>query len=279
MAGIFHSLNDIKSGPGIPKNAPTKPRIIVFFDIFFRKFWHLVKLNMLFLVFNLPVIVGMPFISQFFLPMLNKNGGSIGNSVYELAFYFAASAIFVCIPIVTVGPVQAGFTYVLRNFAREEHAFLWGDFKEHALGNARQSIFICLIDLVVVLVIGMDINFYFGISRDNIFLTAMTFSIMLLLLLYLMMHMYIYPMLVTFRLSVKQIYKNAFIFSIIRFLPNLGILVLCFILAAFPLLLFPTAGVLLFFLVTMSTIGLITNFYVYPILKKYMMDKIVIDRL
>ena len=43
-----------------------KPRIIVFFEIFFRKFWHLIKLNMLFIVFNLPVIVVMPFISHFF---------------------------------------------------------------------------------------------------------------------------------------------------------------------------------------------------------------------
>lgn len=249
--------------------------IIVFFQIFFRKFWHIVKLNMLFLVFNLPAVIAMPFISQLFWEALNENRGPIGSSIDELAFYFAMGAILVCIPMVTVGPAQAGFTYVLRNFAREEHAFIWGDFKEHALNNAGQSALICLADLAVVLVIAMDINFYLRIGRGNIFLTAIAFLIMFLFLLYLMMHMYIYPMLVTFRLTVKQIYKNALIFSLIRFLPNLGILVLCFITAALPLLLFPAAGILLFFLITMSTVGLITNFYVYPTLKKYMMDKLV----
>ncbi|ABR50803.1 hypothetical protein Amet_4737 [Alkaliphilus metalliredigens QYMF] len=198
----------------------------------------------------------------------------MGNSVYELVFYFAMGAILVCIPVVTIGPAQAGFTYVLKKFAGEEHAFLWGDFKEHALSNARQSIFICLIDLVVVLVIGIAINFYFGISTESIFFTAITFLIILLFLFFLMMHMYMYPMLITFRLSIKQIYQNAFIFSIIRFFPNLGVLTLCFILSALPLLLFPTVGMLLFFFITMSTIGLITNFYISPILKKYMMDDV-----
>jgi len=81
-------------------------------------------------------------------------------------------------------------------------------------------------------------------------------------------------MLITFRLSVKQIYKNAFIFSIIRFFPNLGILALCSVLALLPLLLLPVVGILMFLFITMSLIGLITNFYVYPVLKKYMLDKL-----
>jgi len=246
--------------------------MIAFFELFFRKFWHLVKLNMLFLVFNLPAVAVIPFISQFFLPGL-KNGNPLGN-FYEMVLYFAVGAILVCIPVVTIGPAQAGFTYILRNFARDEHAFLWEDFKEHALSNAKQSIIICLIDLVVVLVIGIDINFYLRISRENKFLTAITFLIIILFLLYLMMHMYIYPMLVTFRLSVKQIYKNALLFSLIKFFPNLGVLILCIILTVFPMLLFPAVGVVLLFFVTMSAIGLITNFHVYPILKKYMMDKL-----
>ncbi|MTI55872.1 DUF624 domain-containing protein [Geosporobacter ferrireducens] len=273
MADIFGLFDYTKPGPGIPKNPPPKPRSIVFFEIFFRKFWHLVKLNLLFLVFNLPAIVVMPFISHLFLQRV-MNSGPISSSIYELEFYFAAGAVLVCIPVLTVGPAQAGFTYVLRNFAGEEHAFLWEDFKEQAFSNARQSILVCLIDLFVTVTVGLDINFYLKISDKNIFSTGITAFIIMSFLLYIMMHMYIYPMMITFRLSVKQIYKNAFIFSIIKFFPNLGIFSLCFILTSLPLLLFPTGGVLLFFLITMSMTGLITNFYVYPVLKKYMIAKI-----
>ena len=255
-------------------NAPPKPRIVIFFNIFLRKFWHLVKLNMLFLLFNLPAVTMMPLVAQFFLPMLNKSTVMTGNSIYELIFYFAAGAALVCIPVVTVGPAQAGFTYILRNFSREEHAFLWGDFKEHAVKNAGQSSLICLIDLVVVLIIGIDISFYMRISEKNMLQTAAAFFVIIFFITYVMMHMYIYPMLITFRLSVKQVYINAFIFSIIRFFPNLGILALCSVLALLPLLLLPAVGILMFPFITMSLIGLITNFYVYPVLKKYMLDKL-----
>ena len=248
-------------------NAPPKPRIVIFFNIFLRKFWHLVKLNMLFLLFNLPAVTMMPLVAQFFLPMLNKSTVMTGNSIYELIFYFAAGAALVCIPVVTVGPAQAGFTYILRNFSREEHAFLWGDFKEHAVKNAGQSSLICLIDLVVVLIIGIDISFYMRISEKNMLQTAAAFFVIIFFITYVMMHMYIYPMLITFRLSVKQVYINAFIFSIIRFFPNLGILALCSVLALLPLLLLPAVGILMFPFITMSLIGLITNFYVYPVLK------------
>lgn len=255
-------------------NVPPKPRIVIFFNILLRKFWHLVKLNMLFLLFNLPAVMVMPLVAQFFLPVLNKSTVLTGNRIYDLMFYFAAGAVLVCIPIVTVGPAQAGFTYILRNFSREEHAFLWWDFKEQVIKNAGQSSLICLIDLVVVLVIGIDISFYMRMSEKNILQNAAAFSAIILFLIYVMMHMYIYPMLVTFKLSVKQIFRNAFIFSIIRFFPNLGVLVLCTMLAVLPLLLFPAAGALMFLFITMSLTGLITNFHVCPVLQKYMLDKL-----
>ena len=273
MEGFFSIFDYTKLGPGIPSNASPKPRIVIFFNLFLRKFWQLVKLNMLFFLFNLPAVIVMPLVAQFFLPMLNKST-VITDSIYELMLYFAAGATLVCIPVVTIGPAQAGFTYVLRNFSREEHAFLWGDFKEHAIKNAGQSSLICLIDLVVVLIIGIDISFYMRISEKNMLQTAATFFVIIFFIIYVMMHMYIYPMLIAFRLSAKQIYKNAFIFSLIRFFPNLGILALCSVLALFPLLLLPAVGILMFLFITMSLIGLITNFYVYPVLKKYMLDKL-----
>jgi len=45
-----------KPGPGIPKDKPKKKGIALFFEIFWREFWELLKLNMLFLVFCIPVV-------------------------------------------------------------------------------------------------------------------------------------------------------------------------------------------------------------------------------
>ena len=45
-----------RPGPGIDRNAPKKKGMALFFEIFWREFWALLKLNMLFLLFCLPVV-------------------------------------------------------------------------------------------------------------------------------------------------------------------------------------------------------------------------------
>ena len=79
--GLFNSYT--KEGKGIDKKPDNRLRIVVFFDIYIRKFWNLILLNILYLLF--------------------------------------------CIPIVTIGPATAAMTKILRNYAREEHAFIWSD--------------------------------------------------------------------------------------------------------------------------------------------------------
>jgi len=51
MGNIFDFFNYNKPGPGVPKDEPPKPRIVVFFQIYFDKFWDLMKLNLMFSFF------------------------------------------------------------------------------------------------------------------------------------------------------------------------------------------------------------------------------------
>ncbi len=45
-----------KAGSGVAKDGPQKKRVVVFFEIFLRKFWKLISLNMIFVLFCLPVV-------------------------------------------------------------------------------------------------------------------------------------------------------------------------------------------------------------------------------
>ncbi len=57
MAGLFgRFFNYEKAGSGIAKDAPKKKRIVVFFEIYFRKFWSLLWLNFIYLLFCIPII-------------------------------------------------------------------------------------------------------------------------------------------------------------------------------------------------------------------------------
>lgn len=53
--GIFGNRMN-RPGPGIPKDAPSKKGLALFWDILFREFFELVKLNLLFCAFCVPVI-------------------------------------------------------------------------------------------------------------------------------------------------------------------------------------------------------------------------------
>jgi uncharacterized membrane protein YesL len=279
MAGFFGFFDYTKPGPGVPKDGPPKARILVFFEILQRKFWNLIKINMMFNIFNIPAII-VAMIISFFIFQQNIITGNVNDpaAVFtDILMRFLFASLILCIPLITVGPAQAGFTYLLRNYAREEHAFIWGDFKDAAMKNFKQSMIISGIDLVVTLLMFISIRFYILLSVNNFIMTIGTALMCMMLAIFFMMHLYIYPMLVTFTLSTKQLYKNALIFAVIKLLPNLGITLLCMVLilltfgAIIPFS--PIIGLLLYAVITVSLIGMITNFYVYPKIKKFMIKE------
>ena len=235
MAGFFGLFDYSKEGPGVSKDEPQKHTFFLFFDIYFRKFWKLCILNML---------------------------------------YFVS-----CLPIVTIGAATAGFTYVLRNFAREEHAFLWSDYFDTVKKNWKMSTIVFLIDIVVALLAFSAFSFYTSpdVGLPSIVNTIATALITMMSLLYLFMHYYIYVMLVTFNVTFKQLFKNSFIFAIIGLWRNLLVTVLLLILGVLIVLFFPMSIIVVFF-IALSTMGFIVNFTVYPLIKRHMIDPIVAEQ-
>ena len=262
--GLF-SANYNKPGPGVEKDAPPKPRFFIFFDVLKRKFWHVMKINLMFVLFNLPALFVAFIVASNFLQKLKIDEG-LGD--FYVRFFLAA--VMTLIPVITIGPVQAGITYILRNYSREEHSFIWWDFKENFTKNFKQGMIITLIDIVVMYILGIAINFY--TSQSGLIYIAATSFVFLSLIVYLIMHLYIYPMLVTVHLSIKDLYRNAFIFSILKLLPNVLFLALNMVIAyaAFYNII---VGLLLYVLILPGFMGLMNNFYVNPIIKKYVVTE------
>lgn len=262
--GLF-SANYNKPGPGVEKDAPPKPRFFVFFEVLKRKFWHLLRVNLMFTLFNIPALIIAFIISSIYLQKLQFDGG-IGDFYIRLFL----AVVITLLPVITFGPVQAGFTYILRNYSREEHAFIWWDFKETFVKNFKQGMLITLIDIIVMYILGIAINFY--ASQSGLLATAATSFVVLSLVIFLIMHLYIYPMLVTVKLGIKDLYKNAFILSILKLFPNLLFLILNLVVAYLSFY-YIIAGVILYVLILPSFIGLMNNFYVNPIIRKYVVNE------
>lgn len=277
MAGFFGLFDYNKPGPGVPKDAPPKAPILLFFELLQRKFWNLIKLSLMINLFSIPAFLLGMFVLLSFFPEFQFPGVIDENSriTMQLSLKFVFLTMMMCIPMIAVGPAQAGFTYVLRNYAREEPTFIWSDFKDNALKNLKQSMLVCVIDFFATFLMIWSIMAYRAFSSQNIIFTLGMIFTILLFVVFVLMHIYIYPLMVTFKLSLKQLYKNAFLFAMLKLPLNIVIVLLCAFLIflsfggifAFSIV----VGIILYIFLTPALLGFITNFYAYPKLKKYMM--------
>jgi uncharacterized membrane protein YesL len=303
MAGFFGFFDYTKEGPGVPVNAPPKGPFKLFFEILFRKFWKLVTINAMYVLFSLPAIalaylIIAPTLLQYVLPgisydffldlVIQSSGETISDadlsqaaSSYLLFTYLLTSLAMVGLSFVVVGPVHAGVTYLFRNYAREEHAFVWMDFKEAAGSNLKQSMALGSLSIVALVVLAFDYAYFNSPLVGSVIIQGLVSGVVVIITIILsFMLMYLYPMMVTFKLSLGKMLRNAALFAIARFLPNLGILLLdLFVLLILPLIVvFATPQVyviFLFFYYLFFAFGftfLLNNFFVYRQLRKYMID-------
>ena len=56
MAGFFGLFDYTKPGKGVDKNGPQKKRFFHFFELYFRKFWKLITLNLIYILFCIPIV-------------------------------------------------------------------------------------------------------------------------------------------------------------------------------------------------------------------------------
>ncbi len=263
------------------KYVDDRSRMTIFFQVLGRKFWKLISMNLIFLIFNIPSIIISFFLSGY---VINVFSPFIENADEMAAVLFVYSfpllMFLMVIPAITVGPAQAGLTYLLRCFSYELPTFYWSDFKDKMKENLKQGIAVSLINLVAIVLLIIDFYLYDQMTDkgSNFMLSAANGLLIAVFLLFVMMSMYIYPMMVSYELNLKNLYKNAFLFSIGRFLPNLGVLIICFLLVIGPMAVVMFSGnaialviVYIYYLILgFSLPGLVLNFFINPAIDKYL---------
>ena len=254
MAGMFGLFDYTKEGPGVSKNGPKKRAFVVFFEIYARKFWQLMIAGLLFVVVN--------------------------------------------IPLITRGWADAGLTFVTRGFSREKHVFVREDFFETIKKNRKQAFTCGLINQLVTGLLFFNILYYlFGMNpalfglfgADVADLKPMEMSLIhyiviavtaLGYLIFTWMKYYIPFLVITFRLTTKQIYKNAFLFAVAGLKYNLLISVVLIAvyavgIGAVLLFLHPLAIALvlmLWVLLVPAFRSFLIQFAIFPIIRKLMID-------
>ena len=228
---------------GVDEYEEDRSRFRVFFDVLFGKLWKLMGLNLQTGLFNLPALLFMAFFAIYYMQLLQTdlflNAAEEGGALaYLLVGYLPLGLIFLSVPVVAFGPAQAGMHYILRNYSYEIPVFQWSDFKDKMKENFKQGLAVSFINLLVFILAMLDIYMYPRmVAQMGVLLLVANYLLIVAFVVFLMMTMYIYPMMVRYDLTLKNLYRNAFLLAVGRFFPNLLVLVLVIALAYGPFLL------------------------------------------
>lgn len=251
--GLF-SYNYDRPGPGIRKDAPPQKAVPRFFSILQRKFFDLIKLNLLFCI---PVAI-----IAFLIYLLSK---------------FTQNSVVLSLPLIFLSPFIGGLTIVTRNYAREEHAFILSDFIDGVKDNWRSFLINGIFCYLAYLILSVSIPYYFSHSSQGVIYTVAAVICTIIASLVIFGQYYVPVMIVTFDLKYKQILKNSFIFSILgikrNLLVTLLLAVLFFAIYLAQAMLLTIIIVFLFFIfLFFSYCSYLINFAVYPLIDKMMIQ-------
>ena len=251
MGLISNLFNYAKPGPGVEKNQQQKRRFFLFFELFFRKFWKLIQLNLLYVLFWIPPLIAGTLLTP-----------------YNATFAYLA---FFLIGTFTAGPATAGAVYILRNFATETPVFLLSDFFQQVKENYKQSADAFLLNSLAFFACYASYLFY-GEHLDMGFMNYL-FKAMVLIMAVLIAFetFHVFLMIVTVDLKLKDILKNCFLFSLLNLIRNF-----CSLLFAVGFLwleykFFPLSMFIFPFIGLTFPLFIIT-FNAYPVVKKYAID-------
>ena len=186
--------------------------------------------------------------------------------------------------ILITGPVETGLAYITRNWARDEHAFIWSDFKDAVKENWKQGLGVSAITSVVPITIYVCWNFYGGMADTNGFFFIIPQILVLMLgLLWSLGVMYMYPMIVTYKLRFTQLIRNGLMLGMGRLPQTAGVRLLALVpsIILFLLLLFTSIGMyaIIVWVLYYVIIGVALSRFVNASLTNAVFDKFINPRI
>ncbi len=151
---------------------------------------------------------------------LKKDDPDIGQFMYSSVFYLLLY-LFPCIAI--TGPFTAGLSYVTRNWARDQHAFVWSDFKDAVRENWKYALVISLITGILPLSIFQGFITYGQMAERNALMAVPQVLLIVVGVIWAISVTYMYPLMVSYELKLKDVIKNGIILGIARLPFSIGI--------------------------------------------------------
>lgn len=258
--GIF-SQDFENRGSGIAKNAPRKKGIQLFFEIFIRKFWKLLQVNMLYSVFFIPLLLILASISF----------------IKNIPLSLTICGILLVIFVVTIGPATAGMTKVMRNYVLEKHSFIVHDFFKAFKANFKKASLIGFVDCFILLSVYASFVVYPILAEHagtKLMYVPMVITLSLAIVI-MMMNYYIYLMLIATNLSFGNLVKNSFALAFVAMKTNIITFAVNAVVIFGMVMLYIFMRYLFFMLIPFipsAFLCFVTCFNSYPVIQKYVIN-------
>ena len=181
--------------------------------------------------------------------------------------------------ILITGPVEAGLAYVCRNWARDEHAFIWSDFKDAVKDNWKQGLAISAITSVFPAIIYVCYLFYGNMAEQRVIFMIPQVLVIMIGFIWSLSLIYFYPLMVSYKLTFSQLFKNGLILSVGRLPQSVGLKLLSLTMPIICAVLLLFTGVGLYAILVIGLfyllIGVSLNRFIYASYTNAIFDKFI----
>ena len=219
--GFFDRLYYGKAGKrdysemDMPKN-----RVSLFFLVLKDHFFDLIKVNFLQVIFWIPFLlwtyVNMAAVQTIDAQTMLAEEAGAQQLVSTIASYLVMWMIGLIPCLAITGPSSAGAAYVMRNWARDQHAFLLSDFKDAFKSNWKQALGVSVITALVPALAYTAMAYYGGMATRSPIMLLPLIVVFSATLMWTLMLPLLYPMMVGYELRFGAMLKNAFLMSSAR---------------------------------------------------------------
>ncbi len=227
-----------KAGKGdfTMENLPQNRRQL-FRDVLKVRWSSLFGVNLLYMIFWIPAIVW-TFINVVML--LSMVGTADAAYTAQDLSGLLMNYLMILAPCIAItGPFNAGVTYVLRNWARDEHSFVLSDFKDAVKANWKQGLVVSIISGVLPFLVFVCWYFYGNLMANSFVFILPIALVFLVFIVWKLSEMIMYVMMITYDLKLKDVIRNSVLLTMAK-LPFA--LLIKVITLALPILLFLLAG-------------------------------------
>lgn len=250
--GLFYNYES--AGKGVAKNGPKKKPFFKFWELFARKFWNLITVNLLYFITS-----GIVFLLAGFL---------VSSQTGNPYFLLLGLPMLICF-----GPATAAAMQVMRKYVLEKPIFLWDEYKTAFKANFKQALGMGIFDIFFFGAFFYGISFYSSIleadpSAGNYVLMILSIAVAVY---FFMAHFYIYLEIVSLTLPIGKIVKNGFLLSIMGIKGNVVTFVVSIAALSALVLFFPYTTFAMPFL-PFAWLMFLCAFNSYPIIQKYIIN-------